>query len=162
MNVIPSPHCRRRNNALTGVLAAVLSAVLAVLVLTSQPTVATTKAKRVKYTATIDIQITLTRVAAKTASGNATFTGQLSSGAPINGTGTVILDGTRTATGFRATGKGTIRFSATVTRSDGTTARMRNLSGTLAFLGSTSDGTGIFWDNTTLTFLGGSTEGTGI
>ena len=85
MNVIPSPHCRRRNNALTGVLAAVLSAVLAALVLTSPPTVATTKAKRVKYTATIDIQITLTRVAAKTASGNATFTGQLSSGAPING-----------------------------------------------------------------------------
>ena len=39
---------------------------------------------------------------------------------------------------------------------------MRNLSGSLAFLGGTTEGTGIFWDNTTLTFLGGSQEGTGI
>jgi hypothetical protein len=118
-------------------------------------------AKPFRGTATLDLRIRLTGVTATHALGAATFIGALRDGTPVTGKGTVRLAGTRVGKGFRATGKGTLRFTATARRADGSTSRIANVRGTLTFLGGTTEGTGIFWEDIAA-FVGGTTDGTGI
>ena len=115
-----------------------------------------------KQASEVDLTIVFTSVAKTRATGSALFTATTDNGSRLKASGVVSLAGRRTASGFRTSGTGTITFSGTGRRTDGSTVRISKGRGTLTFLGGTSDGTGMVINDATLKFLGGATEGTGI
>ena len=140
----------------------VASLLVAGVFLVQSVAVASASSTSSKRASDVDLTIVFTSVAKTRATGSASFTATADNGARLTGSGRVSLAGRQTVSGFRTSGTGTITFSGTGRRTDGSTVRISKGRGTLTFLGGTSDGTGMVINDATLKFLGGTTEGTGI
>ena len=140
----------------------VLSALVASVLLVQAVAFGSASSTSSKRASDVDLTIVFTSVAKTRATGSASFTATADNGARLTGSGRVSLAGRRTVSGFRTSGTGTITFTGTGRRTDGTTVRISESRGTLTFLGGHQEGTGMVINDATLKFLGGSTEGTGI
>lgn len=148
------------------VLRALTGGLLAAALLTPPVASAQAPTKELQATASVQARVQLTRITSDRVSGTVRFTGRLRDGTPLRGKGTIVIPGTRTAAGFRTSGRGSVIFDATLRRADAegrrTAVPLTDAVGILRFAGGSTEGTGIFMDKGTLRFLGGSTEGTGI
>ena len=140
----------------------VASLLVAGVFLVQSVAVASASSTSSKRASDVDLTIVFTSVAKTQATGSASFIATTDNGARLTGSGTVSLAGRRTVSGFRTGGSGTIAYTGTGRRTDGTTFRISEIRGTLTFLGGSVEGTGMVINDATMKFLGGSQEGTGI
>lgn len=147
----------------TGALAVALFGLLTCAVPFPPASASSAKSSTTQRTARVELTVRVTKTAPGSIAGTATFVGSTASGSKLAGSGTIALKGNVVKGGIHVDGTGSIRFNATATRSNGTTARIDTTRATLTFVGrDVPVGTKFVIDDATLTFLGTGVEGTGI